>query len=81
MRSRRPSSAEYLTVVAPATSANLGPGFDVLAAALSVHLELEVTEGSGFAVDTGGAEVPADRSNLCVRAFEALHPRMHINAH
>ena len=58
----------------PASSANLGPGFDVLAAALTVHLELEVTEGGGFAVDTGGADVPADRSNLCVRAFEALHP-------
>ena len=58
----------------PASSANLGPGFDVLAAALTVHLELEVTEGSGFAVDPGGADVPEDRSNLCVRAFEALHP-------
>ena len=28
----------------PASSANLGPGYDVLAAALSLHLELEVTE-------------------------------------
>ena len=58
----------------PASSANLGPGFDVLAAALSLHLEVEVSEADGFAVDAGGAEVPEDRSNLCVRAFEALHP-------
>jgi homoserine kinase len=58
----------------PASSANLGPGYDVLAAALSVHLELEVTETGEFSVDAGGDPVPEDRSNLCVRAFEALHP-------
>jgi homoserine kinase len=58
----------------PGSSANLGPGFDVLAAALSVHLEVEVSEGDRFSVDTGDADVPEDRSNLCVGAFEALHP-------
>jgi homoserine kinase len=58
----------------PASSANLGPGFDSMAAALSIHLELEVEETGEFAVDTGGADLPSDRSNLCVRAFEALHP-------
>jgi homoserine kinase len=58
----------------PASSANLGPGYDVLAAAVSRHLELEVAETGEFSVDTGGLEVPSDRSNLCVRAFESLHP-------
>lgn len=58
----------------PATSANLGPGYDVLAAALSMHLELEVSEADEFGVDAGGLPVPEDRSNLCVRAFERLHP-------
>ena len=58
----------------PASSANLGPGYDVLAAALSLHLELEVSEAGGFSVDGGGQPVPEDRDNLCVRAFEALHP-------
>ena len=57
----------------PASSANLGPGFDVLAAALALHLELDVSEAGEFSVDTGGDAVPRDRSNLCVRAFEALH--------
>jgi homoserine kinase len=57
----------------PGSSANLGPGYDVLAAALSVHLELEVTETGRFGVDAGGLPVPEDRSNLCVRAFERLH--------
>ena len=42
----------------PASSANLGPGYDVLAAALSLHLELEVSERGSFSVDTGGDRCP-----------------------
>ncbi len=57
----------------PASSANLGPGFDVLAAALALPLELEVVETGEFAVVTD-LDVPRDRSNLVVRAFERLHP-------
>jgi len=56
----------------PASSANLGPGFDVFAAALDIHLELEVAEADEFAIDAGGGDLPADRSNLCVQAFERL---------
>lgn len=58
----------------PASSANLGPGYDVLAAALALHLELEVEETGEFFVHSEIPGVPADRSNLCVRAFEKLHP-------
>jgi homoserine kinase len=58
----------------PASSANLGPGYDVLAAALDLQLELEVREDERFSVDAGGSPVPEGRENLCVRAFEALHP-------
>jgi homoserine kinase len=56
----------------PASSANLGPGFDSMAAALSLQLELEVEETGRFAVET---ELPVGRGreNLCVRAFERLH--------
>ena len=57
----------------PASSANLGPGFDVLAAALSLHLEVEVVETGEFAVVTE-LDVATDRRNLVVRAFERLHP-------
>jgi homoserine kinase len=55
----------------PASAANLGPGFDVLAGALSLHLELEVLETGSFAVVTE-LDVPRDRTNLVVRAFERL---------
>ena len=56
----------------PGSSANLGPGLDVLAAALNIHLDLEVVETGSFAVKTD-LKIPTDRSNLVVRAFERLH--------
>jgi homoserine kinase len=58
----------------PASTANLGPGFDVMAAALALHLELEVVETGRFAVVSELEGVPRDRDNLVVRAFERLHP-------
>jgi homoserine kinase len=66
-------TARRRLVRVPASSANLGPGFDVLAAALSLELELEVSEEGEFSVEAT-ADVPRDRSNLCVKAFERLHP-------
>jgi homoserine kinase len=57
----------------PASSANLGPGFDCMAAALALHIELEVIETGEFAVDTD-LPLPTGRENLCVQAFERLHP-------
>jgi homoserine kinase len=57
----------------PASSANLGPGFDAFGAALSLHLELEVRETGTFAVHTE-LDLPRDRTNLVIKAFERLHP-------
>jgi homoserine kinase len=65
-------TARRRLVKVPASSANLGPGYDVLAAALAMHLELEVEEVGTFSVEAEGLGVPLDRSNLCVRAFESL---------
>ena len=62
-----------LRVRVPASSANLGPGFDVLAAALDVHMELEVEVGVPFGVRTDLA-IAATRRNLAVRGFAALRP-------
>src|SRR5260221_9635513 len=44
-----------------------------MAAALSLHLDLEVEETGQFAVETD-LPVARGRENLCVRAFERLHP-------
>ena len=57
----------------PGSSANLGPGFDSMAAAVSLHVEFEVEETGEFSVDPGDPALPADESNLCVRAFAELH--------
>jgi homoserine kinase len=60
-------------VRAPASSANLGAGFDCAAVALDLWNELEVTDGEGVVVEGVGAdELPADRTNLAVRAYALL---------
>src|SRR5688572_16809880 len=66
--------ARSRTVHVPASSGNLGPGYDVLGAALGAELVLEVSEAGEFSIDAGGLPVPETRENLVVRAFERLHP-------
>jgi homoserine kinase len=61
-------------VKVPATTANLGPGFDTLGLALSLYDELTVTvraeAGATVVVDgIGEGEVPLDETNLVVRAI------------
>jgi len=58
-------------VRSPASSANLGPGFDCFAAALALHVELEVVETGRFGVETK-LDIARDRRNLCVRGFAKL---------
>ena len=67
-------TARRRLVRVPASSANLGPGYDVLAAAVSLFLELEVEETGEFSFEAGGLDVPTSRDNLVVQAFESLHP-------
>ncbi len=68
-----------VTVRVPATSANLGPGYDSLGLALSLHdtLTVETLAGGGleFELSGEGAEtLPRDANHLVVRAItEALH--------
>jgi homoserine kinase len=81
----RPAEERSVIVRVPATSANLGPGFDTLGLALSVYDELVATrlpEGAlEITVSGEGADgVPRDASNLVVRAiayaYEAVGRRM-----
>jgi homoserine kinase len=64
----------------PATSANLGPGFDSLGLALSLRDELEaevLPDGLVVEVEGAGAEgVPRDESHLVVRAMRAAFDLM-----
>ncbi len=60
-----------VAVRVPASSANLGPGFDTFAAALDLHLELEVRDAAAFAFSTA-LPVARDRRNLAVRSFARI---------
>ena len=58
----------------PATTANLGPGFDTLGMALTIQDELRVTvtSGSEIVVDVHGVgegEVPTNGENLIARSL------------
>ena len=71
--------SDRFVVRAPATTANLGPGFDCAAAALDLWNELEVApfeEGQPFVTvqGEGAGELPADGSHLALRAFALLAP-------
>jgi homoserine kinase len=63
-------------VVAPASTANLGPGFDAAAAALELWNEVVVEEGSnGVEIEGEGAEeLPRDATHLTLRAFALFAP-------
>ncbi len=68
-------ATEPVRVSVPATSANLGPGFDALGLALDLRdrLEAEVTDG-GLVVEVDGVgsdQVPLDEQHLVVRAMRA----------
>ena len=65
-----------LIVRAPASTANLGPGFDCAAAALDLWNELHVEPGEpGVSVEGEGAEeVPHDAEHLALQAFALVAP-------
>jgi homoserine kinase len=66
-------------VRAPATSANLGPGFDALGLALDIHDEAEAqVGGSGTVLEVSGEgeQLPRDESNLVLRAMRAAFARL-----
>jgi len=61
-------------VRAPASTANLGPGFDCAAAALDLWNELHVEEGEHEVVveGEGAGELPTGDGHLALRAFSLL---------
>ena len=65
-----------MIVRAPASTANLGPGFDCAAAALDLWNELHVEEGEHAVVveGEGAVEVPTDAEHLALRAFALVTP-------
>jgi homoserine kinase len=68
-----------IRVAAPASSANLGPGFDCAAAALELWNELQVAPGEEGEVSItlegeGAEELPRGPEHLALRAFALIAP-------
>ncbi|WNM23817.1 homoserine kinase [Demequina capsici] len=69
-------SADHVRVSVPATSGNLGPGFDALGMALGLRDELEVRAVASRTVELeiegeGADTLPRDESHLVVQAIRA----------
>ncbi|MFN8499406.1 MAG: homoserine kinase [Anaerolineae bacterium] len=65
-----------LRVRVPATTANLGAGFDVLGLSLSLHNEIEATTAASLSITVegeGAAELPRDATNLVWQAAQRAY--------
>jgi len=67
---------------APASSANLGPGFDTLALALALYVEVEVEPADELTLHTEGegSELPTDATHMAIRVAREVagHDRLAI---
>ncbi|WP_299404149.1 homoserine kinase [Acaryochloris sp. IP29b_bin.148] len=77
------SNTQTLTIQVPATTANIGPGFDCLGAALSLHNRFQFTllpdpSASPLiqATGQGADQLPTDDQNLVYRAFAATYQHL-----
>jgi homoserine kinase len=70
---RHTSTVDRVHVTAPASSANLGPGYDCLGVALPLRNDVVVEQSSGplevILRGDGADQLPADATNLVVQAF------------
>jgi homoserine kinase len=72
-----------VSVKVPATTANLGPGFDTLGLALSLYDELEVAVRAEpgvhvTVIGVGEGEVPTDESNLVARSIAHVFEKVGV---
>ncbi len=70
-----PKRERGIVIKVPATSANLGPGFDSLGLALDLWNETTVTPANDFSVNVtgeGADRLASDRKNLILRAAQRL---------
>lgn len=64
-----------MIIKTPASTANLGPGFDSLGMAVSLYLEVEVLNISDhFQVDHVMPDIPHDENNLIVKTALTVYP-------
>ena len=74
-------SRERLHLRLPATSANLGPGFDALALALTLYLDIEAAPGKHFSIHACGRNADicgALENNLLLETYKSVLRQQHI---
>jgi homoserine kinase len=66
------------TIRVPATTANLGPGFDSMGLALSLYLDVEVVglSDTWHVMHDLGEDIPHDEQNLIVETALYVHPSL-----
>lgn len=71
-----------ITVRVPATSANLGPGFDCMGLALDLYNTFTIRLGQSFAIDVTGEaanQLPRTRDNFVVQSMERVFDEVAID--
>lgn len=72
-------STRHLKLAAPATSANVGPGFDTAALALDFHLRVEAVEAEKFSIEAEGRNADLCgtlEGNLILETYRAVLARV-----
>lgn len=67
-----------MRIQVPATTANLGPGFDSCGLALNLYLTVDIgqPQASWFVEHQLGAEIPTDETNLIIETALAIQPNL-----
>ena len=66
---------QSLKIVVPASTSNLGPGFDTLGLAVNRYLVINAEPASRFSIEVAGegaAEIPVDETNLTLQAMRKI---------
>lgn len=71
-----------MIIKVPASTANLGPGFDSVGMAVSLYLEVEVMGvADRFQVDHVMKGIPHDENNLIIQTALQVYPGLKAIAH
>lgn len=67
----------FLKIIVPATSANIGPGFDSVGVAVSKYLTIEVMEPEDvWLIEHDLGDIPSDETNLLLQTALAIVPTL-----
>jgi homoserine kinase len=75
MKDAESSNAQFIRLRLPATSANLGPGFDAVAVALDLYLEIEAEAAAEFSIAATGRDrerCSRIENNLILETYKEL---------